>query len=62
MVDASRFVESLFGGPAREPGNRAAFTYYLPRPIPRGLDLSPDVVAGLSDADAALGLLQVLGY
>ena len=61
MVDSSRFVESLFGGPAREPGNRAAFTYYLPRPIPRGLDLSPDVVAGLSDADAALGLLQGLG-
>ncbi len=44
-----------------EPGNRAAFTYYLPRPVPRGLDLSPEVVAGLSDADAALGLLQGLG-
>src|SRR5659263_97775 len=61
MVDASRFVDSPFGGPAREPGNRAAFTYYLPRPIPRRVDLSAATVVALSDADAALGLLQGLG-
>lgn len=61
MVDASRFVDSPFGGPAREPGNRAAFIYYLPRPIPRRVDLSAATVVALSDADAALGLLQGLG-
>ncbi|MCL2848981.1 MAG: hypothetical protein FWE61_02900, partial [Micrococcales bacterium] len=60
-MDATRFVDSPFGGPTREPGNPAAFTYYLPKPVPRQLDLSQAVVVALSDADAALGHLQGLG-
>ena len=60
-MDASKFVDSAFGGATREPGNKHAFTYYLPKPIPRDLQLSSDVVAALSDADAALGHLQGLG-
>lgn len=60
-MDASRFVESAFGGPTREAGKKDAFTYYLPKAIPRQLVLSNDVVATLSEADAALGHLQGLG-
>lgn len=60
-VDAGRFAESIFGRAVRDPGDRAAFTYYLPRPIPRQLDLSSTVVLALSEADAALGRLQGLG-
>jgi len=60
-MDATRFVTSAFGRATREPGNRHAFTYYLPNPIPRALDLDATVIAALSEADAALGLLQGLG-
>ncbi len=60
-MDASRYIESAFGKPWREPGNTWAFTYYLPNKIPRELNLSPRVVAAMSDADAALGHLQGLG-
>ncbi|MCL2471412.1 MAG: Fic family protein [Propionibacteriaceae bacterium] len=60
-MDAARFVDSPFGGPTREPGQQFAFTYYLPKPIPRDLDLTPSCVAELSEADASLGLLQGLG-
>ena len=51
----------MFGAPAREPGNKHAFTFYLPKHIPRDLELSMSVVTALSDADAALGHLQGLG-
>lgn len=54
-------MDSAFGGPAREPGNRWSFTYYLPKPIPRTLSLSREVVAAMSEADGALGHLQGLG-
>jgi len=60
-MDASRFVESSFGQPMREPGNKWAFTYYLPKQIPRELPLSTEIVTAMSDADAALGHLQGLG-
>ena len=60
-MDASRFVDSPFGAPAKEPGNKWAFTYYLPKPVPRQMDFSSRVVAELSEADAALGHLQGLG-
>ena len=60
-MDASRFVDSAFGHAMREPGKKWAFTYYLPKPIPRQLPLSAEVVAAMSDADAALGHLQGLG-
>lgn len=60
-MDARKFVDSAFGRPAREPGNKWAFTYYLPAAIPRDLPLSAEVVGKLSEADAALGHLQGLG-
>lgn len=60
-MDDARFAHSIFGKPCREPGHKWAFTYFLPSPIPRELPLSSDVVAALSEADAALGHLQGLG-
>lgn len=60
-MDATRFVDSAFGSATREPGKKDAFVYYLPKPIPRQLELSSTVVGSLSEADAALGHLQGLG-
>lgn len=60
-MEGRDFVESRFGRASREPGNRWAFTFYLPHPIPRDLALSGPVVSALSEADAALGHLQGLG-
>ncbi len=60
-MQARNFVDGVFGSPTREPGNTWAFTYYLPKAIPRHMDLSRPVVAALSEADAALGHLQGLG-
>ena len=60
-MDASRYVDSIFGHATHEVGTKSAFTYYLPKAIPRELVLKPDVVATLSEADASLGLLQGLG-
>lgn len=56
-VDASRFADTIFGRPAREPGKQWSFTYYQPREIPRTLSLDMSVVMELSTADAALGNL-----
>lgn len=60
-MDASRYSETIFGKPWREPGNRWGFTYYWPNSIPRELPLTAEVVRTLSEADAALGHLQGLG-
>jgi Fic family protein len=60
-MERSRFVDSPFGGATREPGTKDAFTYYLPRAIPRQMDLPALVIRALSDADASLGHLQGLG-
>lgn len=60
-MDASKFVDSPFGTPEKEPGNKWAFTYYLPKPMPRSVELSAPAIAQLSEADAALGHLQGLG-
>lgn len=57
---AADFAETVFGRADREYGNRSAFTYYRPNPIPRGLSLPPMVVGALSEADAALGQFQGL--
>lgn len=60
-MDGDNFLDSAFGKATREPGNKHAFTYYLPKPIPRDLELSTDVILALSEADASLGNLQGLG-
>lgn len=60
-MDATRFVDSVFGSPVQGPGNKYAFTYYLPKPLPRRAPLTEPVVTVLSEADAALGNLEGLG-
>ncbi|WP_130866930.1 Fic family protein [Acidipropionibacterium timonense] len=60
-MEASDFVDSAFGAPSREPGNKWAFTYYKPKPIPRDIQLTGSVIKILSEADAALGTLAGLG-
>lgn len=51
-----------FGRATRRPGDRWAFWYFLPAPIPRELTLEPATVLALSEADAALGHLHGLGH
>jgi cell filamentation protein, protein adenylyltransferase len=55
---ADRFVDSPFGHATRRPGDKWAFDYYLPRPVPRQLSLDDATVLALSEADSALGLLN----
>lgn len=57
----SRYRDPTFGQPAQEPGNKWAFWYYKPNPIPRDLTLTPTTIKALSDADASLGRLHGLG-
>jgi Fic family protein len=60
-VDAARFKAPEFGKATKRPGDRWAFTYFLPEKISRHLPLAPETVLALSDADNALGNLQGLG-
>ena len=61
-MDPTDFADTPFGRAARTPGDRWAFWYFDPAPIPRGLTLDPPTVLALSEADAALGHLQGLGH
>jgi Fic family protein len=61
-MDPVNFVAPQFGTARREPGNRFAFWYFEPAPLPRELELSVATVLALSEADAALGHLQGLGH
>lgn len=60
-MDPSNFQATAFGTATREPGNKWAFWYFKPHPIPRDLLLSTRTIKALSDADASLGRLQGLG-
>lgn len=57
----SQIASGVFGSAERRPGDKWAFWYYLPKPIPRQLALSNETVRLLSLADAALGQLNGLG-
>lgn len=61
-VDPSRFTTTPFGRVAKQPGDRHAFWYFAPAPIPRDLHLEPATIRVLSEADAALGRLAGFGY
>lgn len=60
-MDAARFRAQAFGKATRRPGDKWAFTYFLPNHIPRQLSLEDDTVLAMSEADSALGHLQGLG-
>lgn len=57
-MDPARFTDSKFGQVTREPGNKWAFWYFKPDPVPRDLPLTGQTIKALSAADAALGRLQ----
>jgi Fic family protein len=58
-VDPDVYASSPFGAATRE--WQKGYTYYLPQPLPRRLDLDETTVLALSEADGALGYLQGLG-
>ncbi len=60
-MDPADFLDSTFGEALQEPGNKWAFWYFRPNPIPRDLQLQTRTIKALSDADASLGRLQGLG-
>lgn len=60
-MDQARFTAPDLGAVVREPGNRWAFSYFKPAPIPRELALTTATIKALSEADAALGRLYGLG-
>lgn len=61
-MDPTRFTSRDFGEVSKEPGNKWAFWYFKPAPIPRSLDLTLPTINALSRADAALGHLHGLGH
>ncbi len=61
-MDPTDFRAPQFGRASRRAGDRWAFWYFEPAPIPRDLALDPATVLALSEADAALGHLQGLGH
>jgi Fic family protein len=60
-VDAGRYKTTQFGRATQKPGDKWAFTYYKPEPIPRDVVFERDTVYLLSEADNALGHLEGLG-
>lgn len=59
-MEPAAFIDTTFGTVTREPGNRHAFWYFQPAPIPRRLVLAEATALALSEADAALGHLKGL--
>jgi len=59
-MDPRTFTSTAFGSVQKTPGGKASFYYFRPAPIPRQLDLTPETISLLSEADAALGQLQGL--
>ena len=60
-MDPQHFTSRDFGEPARRPGDKWAFWYFMPYKMPRELSLSAETIYALSEADNALGHLQGLG-
>src|SRR5437764_1483152 len=60
-VDAGRYKTTQFGRATQKAGDKWAFTYYKPEPIPRDVTFERDTVYLLSEADNALGHLEGLG-
>lgn len=59
-MDESHYADSLFGRPA-EVGRPHGYIAYLPNPLPRALEISPESTRLLGEAEAALGRLSGVG-
>jgi Fic family protein len=55
------FTSHDFGSITKIPGDKWAFPFFMPNPLPRSLLLREETVLALSEADAALGQLAGLG-
>ncbi|MCL4293888.1 MAG: Fic family protein [Acidimicrobiia bacterium] len=55
-MDLDRFLDTPFGRARRTPG-RHGYVAYFPRPIPRSVEISPETLLRLADAEAAVGRL-----
>lgn len=55
-MDLDRFSDTPFGRARRTPG-RHGYVAYFPRPIPRSVEISPENLLRLADAEAAVGRL-----
>ncbi len=60
-VQPELFKAPEFGRATREPGNKWAFWYFEPAPIPRNIVMEPKTILALSKADGALGRLAGVG-
>jgi Fic family protein len=60
-MDPGKFTSQTFGSVTKRPGDKWAFWYYMPKPIPRDLSLEPATVLALSAADSAVGRLSGVG-
>lgn len=59
-MDRERFDDTPFGNARKTPGPHG-YVAYFPRPIPRSIELSPENLIRLADAEAALGRLAGAG-
>lgn len=59
-LDLSAYVDETFGAVRRVPG-RFGYAHYVPRSVPRSLELTVPTTRALSDADRALGRLAGAG-
>jgi Fic family protein len=59
-VDHSKYVDKTFGSIERVPGE-FGYDHYVPRPLPRHLELRGATARALSEADRALGRLAGAG-
>lgn len=59
-MDPTKYVDSDYGRPHIQPGDSRAFHYYLPKPLPRRIAFSSELVSEISAASAALGELNGL--
>lgn len=57
-MDPKNYEDTEFGSVAITPGDKYAFYYYLPKPIPRKVDYSLELVHELSRASGSLGNLR----
>ena len=60
-MDPDKFTSRAYGSVTKRPGDKWAFWYYMPKPIPRDLSLEPATVLALSAADSAVGRLSGVG-
>ncbi|MAT05544.1 MAG: cell filamentation protein Fic [Acidimicrobiaceae bacterium] len=61
-MDSHDFQETIFGGPGRSAGPREfSYCVYLPRSIPRSIQLDEATSSALSEADRAIGRLHGSG-